>query len=239
MENKINRNLRIATTEEILNILASYNKLFSKEILDYINALVYLEISVLEKGYLSDKSIEALTGLEPFRKIAIYNIFKRLILLMEKEGIKVHDKNNCFGGIHLRLNTNYFSNILHFSFTTNQYSTIILNETSIDENVRNKRLEWLKLQEKEYNPFSLETKIHINSIKREINELEKRLEKDDTTRLVMEYQEKLKNAFLKENGIENDELKEEVIDLGDEPRMVKDLVKKYPHTKVIREIRYY
>jgi len=239
MENKINRNLRIATTEEILNILASYNKLFSKEILDYINALVYLEISVLEKGYLSDKSIEVLTELESFRKIAIYNIFKRLILLMEKQGIKVQDKNNCFGGIHLRLNTNYFSNILHFSFTTNQYSTIILNETSIDENVRNKRLEWLKLQEKEYNPFSLETKIHINSIKREINELEKRVEIDDTTRLVMEYQEKLKNAFLKENGIENDELKEEVIDLGDEPRMVKDLVKKYPHTKVIREIRYY
>jgi len=239
MENKINRNLRIATTEEVLNIISSYNKVFSKEILDYINALVYLEISVLEKGYLSDKSIEVLTELESFRKIAIYNIFKRLILLMEKQGIKVQDKNNCFGGIHLRLNTNYFSNILHFSFTTNQYSTIILNETSIDENVRNKRLEWLKLQEKEYNPFSLETKIHINSIKREINELEKRVEIDDTTRLVMEYQEKLKNAFLKENGIENDELKEEVIDLGDEPRMVKDLVKKYPHTKVIREIRYY
>jgi len=239
MENKINRNLRIATTEEVLNIISSYNKVFSKEILDYINALVYLEISVLEKGYLSDKSIEVLTELESFRKIAIYNIFKRLILLMEKQGIKVQDKNNCFGGIHLRLNTNYFSNILHFSFTTNQYSTIILNETSIDENVRNKRLEWLKLQEKEYNPFSLETKIHINSIKREINELEKRVEIDDTTRLVMEYQEKLKNVFLKENGIENDELKEEVIDLGDEPRMVKDLVKKYPHTKVIREIRYY
>lgn len=246
MENKINRNIRIATSEEILSILSSYDKIFSKEILDYINALVYLEISILEKGYLSDKSIEALTGLEPFRKIAIYNIFKRLILLMEKEGIKVQDKNNCFGGIHLRLNTNYFSNILNFSFTTNQYSTIILNETIIDESVRNKRLEWLRLQQErekkreEYSLLSLTPRLHINSIEREIEELEGRGEIDDNTRSVMEFQNKLGEAFLKDNGLKKEEFIEDVIEYKDiEPRMIKDLVKKYPHTKVVREIRYY
>lgn len=239
MENKVNRNLRIATKEEVLNILSSYEKTFSKEIFDYINALVYLEISILEKSYLSDKSIEILTELESFRKIVIYNIFKRLILLMEKEGIKVHDKNNCYGGIHLRLNTNYFSNILHFSFNTNEYSTIILNETIIDESVRNKRLEWLKLQQKEYSLYSSTPKLHIDSIKREIKELEGRIEIDEKTKQVMEIQERFKDAFLIDCGISKDEFIEEEIQYKEEPRMIKDLVKKYPHTKVVREIRYY
>lgn len=93
------QNITVATKEEILSMLNAYNGTFSKEVMEYIDSLIELETSVLSKTECSEKIIELLTQTEFFRKLAVYNIFKRLVRLMDREGIFVKDRNNCLGGI--------------------------------------------------------------------------------------------------------------------------------------------
>lgn len=91
----------------------------------------------------------------------------------------------------------------------------------------------------EYNCWNLAQGLHVSHIEREIRELEKRGVLDDTLKKIMKIQEEFGNAFLSDVGLDKNDFKESKDYLGFEPKMSKTLVKKYPHTEVVREIRYY
>lgn len=67
---------KVKAKEELLELLKEYRGILTNPMLNYLNSLIELEFSVI-KEYISDSDRKALTELEVYKKIAIYNIYNR------------------------------------------------------------------------------------------------------------------------------------------------------------------
>jgi len=72
--------------KELIDILNNYKGIFNATTIDYLNSLIELEFSVA-KNYINENDRNALSELEIYRKIAIYNIYNRAINLIDTNNI--------------------------------------------------------------------------------------------------------------------------------------------------------
>lgn len=69
---------KVNTKEELLQLLKDYKVILNNQVIDYLESLINLDFSVIREN-IDDKSKEALSELEIYKRIAIYNIYNRAI----------------------------------------------------------------------------------------------------------------------------------------------------------------
>lgn len=69
---------KVNTKEELLQLLKDYKIILNSQVIDYLESLINLDFSVIKEN-IDDKSKKALSELEIYKRIAIYNIYNRAI----------------------------------------------------------------------------------------------------------------------------------------------------------------
>lgn len=77
---------KVNTKEELLQLLKDYKVIFNNQVIDYLESLINLDFSVIREN-IDDKSKEALSELEIYKRIAIYNIYNRAINLFTQSNM--------------------------------------------------------------------------------------------------------------------------------------------------------
>ena len=72
----------INSRDELIEYLNKYKGILKDSILDYLNSVLNLEFSVL-KDYITNADRMALSELEIYKKIAIYNIYNRTLNILK------------------------------------------------------------------------------------------------------------------------------------------------------------
>lgn len=77
---------KVNTKEELLQLLKDYKVIFNNHVIDYLESLINLDFSVIREN-IDEKSKEALSELEIYKRIAIYNIYNRAINLFTQSNM--------------------------------------------------------------------------------------------------------------------------------------------------------
>ena len=77
---------KVNTKEELLQLLKDYKVILNNQVIDYLESLINLDFSVIREN-IDDKSKEALSELEIYKRIAIYNIYNRAISLFTQSNM--------------------------------------------------------------------------------------------------------------------------------------------------------
>ena len=77
---------KVNTKEELLQLLKDYKIILNNQVIDYLESLINLDFSVIREN-IDDKSKEALSELEIYKRIAIYNIYNRAINLFTQSNM--------------------------------------------------------------------------------------------------------------------------------------------------------
>ena len=77
---------KVNTKEELLQLLKDYKVILNNQVIDYLESLINLDFSVIREN-IDDKSKEALSELEIYKRIAIYNIYNRAINIFTQSNI--------------------------------------------------------------------------------------------------------------------------------------------------------
>lgn len=75
---------KVKTKKQLLELLKEYKGILTETMLDYLKSLINLDFSVIRE-YISDSDRKALAELEIYKKVAIYNIYKRTQNLFNKQ----------------------------------------------------------------------------------------------------------------------------------------------------------
>ena len=89
--------------EEILKEKTIFKPVLTKEVNEYLESLLNLEISALSKNNISDENEEALKYLELYRKLVYYNILLRAKKLVDTTSDK-YSLNDAFDSFFIDLN---------------------------------------------------------------------------------------------------------------------------------------
>ena len=79
---------KVNTKEELLQLLKDYKVILNNQVIDYLESLINLDFSVIREN-IDDKSKEALSELEIYNRIAIYNIYNRAINLFTQSNMSL------------------------------------------------------------------------------------------------------------------------------------------------------
>ena len=77
---------KVNTKEELLQLLKDYKVILNNQVIDYLESLINLDFSVIREN-IDDKSKEALSELEIYKRIAIYNIYNKAINLFTQSNM--------------------------------------------------------------------------------------------------------------------------------------------------------
>ena len=77
---------KVNTKEELLQLLKDYKIILNSQVIDYLESLINLDFSVIREN-IDDKSKKALSELEIYKRIAIYNIYNRAINIFTQSNI--------------------------------------------------------------------------------------------------------------------------------------------------------
>ena len=75
---------KVNTKEELIELLKRYKGILTASMLNYLNSLIELEFSVIRE-YIGDDDRKALSELELYKRIAIYNIYNRALNLFNQQ----------------------------------------------------------------------------------------------------------------------------------------------------------
>ena len=77
---------KVNTKEELLQLLKDYKIILNNQVIDYLESLINLDFSVIREN-IDNKSKKALSELEIYKRIAIYNIYYRAINLFTQSNM--------------------------------------------------------------------------------------------------------------------------------------------------------
>ncbi len=77
---------KVNTKEELLQLLKDYKIILNNQVIDYLESLINLDFSVIREN-IDNKSKKALSELEIYKRIAIYNIYNRTINLFTQSNM--------------------------------------------------------------------------------------------------------------------------------------------------------
>lgn len=93
---------KINTKEQLINILNQYRGILNNSMIEYLESLINLEFSVVRDN-ISDDDRYALSELEVYKRIAMYNIYKRALIIFKKneDEIKIFGNKEGVNGLYL------------------------------------------------------------------------------------------------------------------------------------------
>lgn len=95
---------KVNTKEELVTLLRGYRGILTDSMLNYLNSLIELEFSVIRE-YIGDDDRKALSELEVYKRIAIYNIYNRALNLFNQQNSEFTMSGNNDGFESLSVST--------------------------------------------------------------------------------------------------------------------------------------
>lgn len=91
---------KINTREELITLLKGYEGILTDSMINYLNSLIELEFSVI-RDYISDNDRIALSELEVYKRIAMYNIYHKALNIFKENGteLKISGNNDGIEGL--------------------------------------------------------------------------------------------------------------------------------------------
>ncbi len=133
---------KVKTKEELLELLYKYKVILKNEMIDYLNSLINLEFSIMRK-YINNSERQALSELEIYKNIAIYNIYYRAMNLFNKEQNKfcIDGNNQGIKGLNVSAILNNGSQIELFAFNYGmEYPKDSIGDIHLYRTIANKKL---------------------------------------------------------------------------------------------------
>lgn len=84
---------KISTREELIELLKGYKGILADSMINYLNSLIDLEFSVI-RDYISDNDRVALSELEVYKRIAMYNIYNRSLNIFKQNESELEISGN-------------------------------------------------------------------------------------------------------------------------------------------------
>ena len=75
---------KVNTKKELTELLKKYEGILSASMIDYLNSLIGLEFSVV-RAHISDSDRLALSDLDIYNRIAIYNVYNRALNIFKQD----------------------------------------------------------------------------------------------------------------------------------------------------------
>lgn len=157
---------------DLKNEIKKYDEIFKKELQEYLESLLMLEINIVNEQTYSKEKLELLKEIEIFRRIIKYNIYgyakKTLVTIDDKINIRGYysEKHPILIGTYNNkwlFDSNFEDEKTEFAIYQAKKQTEILTEDKIIfQELSQKTYETLK---KEYGPFETENEEEIQLIK--------------------------------------------------------------------------
>ena len=235
-------NYKVEDKEVLKSLLKRYEDTLNKPTLEYLNSLIELEFSVLKDNISSTKK-ENLIELEIYRRIAIYNIYNRVLnLLRNHEDLDIQSNSAGYEGIYVfkKLNDDSIVELFNFDYdiNRNRVGEIEFFETREEtEEERNSKINYAKgaierISQETSRGDNLENiqvdrKKRIEHYKRMLSDLEKEKVLTDIDRIKIETSKYYLELLLSEFGLTKEDLKDDKV-----------LVKRMPRLTIKDNIRY-
>ena len=236
-------NYKVEDKEVLKSLLKRYEDTLNKPTLEYLNCLIELEFSVVKDNISSTKK-ENLIELELYRRIAIYNIYNRVLnLLRSHEDLDIQSNSAGYEGVYVfkKLNDDSIVELFNFDYdiNRNRVGEIEFYETREEtEEERNTKINYVKgaierishetsHDDKNIEDIQLDRIRRIEHYKRMLSELEKEKVLTDIDRLKIETSKYYLELLLNEFGLTKEDLKDDKV-----------LVKRLPRLTIKNNIRY-
>ncbi len=110
-QNKIN------TKKELFELLKKYKGILTDSMISYLNSLINLEFSVI-KDYIGDNDRVALSELEVYKRIAIYNIYNRALKIIKNNAaeLSIFSNKDIIEGLNVYSSLGKNRNCILFNF---------------------------------------------------------------------------------------------------------------------------
>ena len=247
---------KVSTKEELKENLKDLEEILNNKTIDYLDSLIELDYSVISPN-ITEKERLILSQLELYRKITIYNIYKRAINIFKNNNLEIKGNNNGIEGLRVYYKKDYnIIDLFDFDYSKNTIGDICLYKTTFDNKYREKALEDVmkKLEQlyDEKNPYhdapnsfggpesrwNFDHKMQIN----EYEELFKNLDRKEITdeeKQKEEITQKYYDILMKDYHLTEDDLDEQRPTFkGEQIEKRKILVKRLPGIKITNIITY-
>lgn len=229
---------KLATKEELIDLLKKHRGILTNSILDYLNSLVELEFSVVRKN-ISTEEREILSELEIYKKIATYNIYHRALQLLEQQKQPLDIDNNGRLEISVQLENrrvelfsfDYQNRIslrenIPDEYKTMKIGTISLYRSLQNEDIREKEinrvLRKLESLHASHNPYphrhsvvggldfywERQHKERIEELEKKLTELESKKELTEVDKKEIELTNDIHQLLLADYGLTNEDFEE-------------------------------
>ena len=229
---------KLATKEELIDLLKKHKGILTNSILDYLNSLVELEFSVVRKN-ISTEEREILSELEIYKKIATYNIYHRALQLLEQQKQPLDIDNNGRLEISVQLENrrvelfsfDYQNRIslrenIPDEYKTMKIGTISLYRSLQNEDIREKEinrvLRKLESLHASHNPYphrhsvvggldfywERQHKERIEELEKKLTELESKKELTEVDKKEIELTNDIHQLLLADYGLTNEDFEE-------------------------------
>lgn len=255
---------KVNTKEELIELLNGYRGILTTDMVEYLDSLIELEFSVV-RDYIGESDRKALSELDIYKKVAIYNIYNKALNLFQQkeEKYEVSVDND---GEELTVSSKYKNiKLFEFDYAGEKFSTIpegyktmkigtiliyqILDgkefrEVEIEE-VR-KKLERLHDKTNPYDfkanrfggPNSLwrfEHEQEIRNCKEQLKKLDSKKELTSEDKEQIEITNQTRSLLLEDYGLTDDSFIQKT--RGDS-NLQKTLVKQQPNLTILNQIKY-
>ena len=229
---------KLATKEELIDLLKKHRGILTNSILDYLNSLVELEFSVVREN-ISTEEREILSELELYKKIATYNIYHRALQLLEQQKQPLDIDNNGRLEISVQLENrrvelfsfDYQNRIslrenIPDEYKTMKIGTISLYRSLQNEDIREKEINRVlrKLESlyASHNPYphrhsvvggldfywERQHKERIEELEKKLTELESKKELTEVDKKEIELTNDIHQLLLADYGLTNEDFEE-------------------------------
>lgn len=229
---------KLATKEELIDLLKKHRGILTNSILDYLNSLVELEFSVVRKN-ISTEEREILSELEIYKKIATHNIYHRALQLLEQQKQPLDIDNNGRLEISVQLENrrvelfsfDYQNRISLRENIPDEYKTMKIGTVSLyrslqNEDLREKEinrvLRKLESLHASHNPYphrhsvvggldfywERQHKERIKELEKKLTELESKKELTEVDKKEIELTNDIHQLLLADYGLTNEDFEE-------------------------------
>lgn len=105
----------IGTKEQLILILKKYKGILNRTMYDYLNSVIELEFSVIKKN-ISDADRTVLAELDIYKKAAIYNIYKRIVNIVNQKQKKLNISAYNTDMLYVNALDGSYFNLLEFNY---------------------------------------------------------------------------------------------------------------------------
>ena len=256
-------NKKLMTKEDIINELKSYKRILTSPMIDYLNELINLNFSVLEKR-LDEEDNKLLSEIDIYKKVAVYNIYNRTLNILKNiDGNFTISENNKvprleafkeFNNKKIELfNYNYDDGLYEERKLYHKYKNSRIGQINLYKTEENKRVRELEIKKIENNINNIKSngtiwnhfykKELLKKYKKLLNEIQEKGNIYSIDKEEIELTNKVHDLLFEEYQLNLNEFEDETrkyLSKVEQPNclMNKTLIKETPNLVIRDNIKY-